>query len=121
VPDPKTLLQASDIFVLASVGEAFGLVLTEAMACEVPVVGSRSGSLMEVVEDGRTGLLATPLDAVAFAEKIERLSRDLPARKEMAAQALHRVRTHFTVEIAVLGLIAIYESLWRDSAPPEGS
>ena len=121
VSDPKTLLQASDIFVLASVGEAFGLVLTEAMACEVPVVGSRSGSLMEVVEDGRTGLLATPLDAVAFAEKIERLSRDLPARREMAAQALHRVRTHFTVEIAVLGLIAIYESLWRDSAPPEGS
>ena len=118
VSDPKTLLQASDIFVLASVGEAFGLVLTEAMACEVPVVGSRSGSIMEVVEDGRTGLLATPLDAVAFAEKIERLSRDLHARRKMAAQARHRVRTHFTVEIAVLGLIAIYESLWRGSAPP---
>jgi glycosyltransferase involved in cell wall biosynthesis len=118
VSDPKTLLQASDIFVLASVGEAFGLVLTEAMACEVPVVGSRSGSLMEVVEDGRTGLLATPLDAVAFAEKIERLSRDLHARREMAVQARHRVRTHFTVEIAVLGLISIYESLWKGSAPP---
>lgn len=35
VADPKTLLQASDIFLLPSVGEAFGLVLAEAMACGV--------------------------------------------------------------------------------------
>jgi glycosyltransferase involved in cell wall biosynthesis len=108
VSDPKGLLQASDIFVLASVGEAFGLVLAEAMACGVPVVGSRSGSLPEVVEDGRTGVLSTPLDAIAFAEAIERLSRDVPLRSEMGARAVARVREHFTVDIAVERTIAIY-------------
>jgi glycosyltransferase involved in cell wall biosynthesis len=111
VADPKTLLQASDIFVLASVGEAFGLVLAEAMACGVPVVGSRSGSIMEVVEDGRTGLLCTPLDATAFAEAIERLGRDVPLRTEMAARAVSRVREHFTVDIVVEKTIGIYRAL----------
>lgn len=119
VADPRTLLQASDIFVLASVGEAFGLVLAEAMACGVPVVGSRSGSLVEVVEDGRTGVLSTPLDPIAFAEAIERLSRDVPRRREMAARAITRVRQHFTVDIAVEKTIDIYESLWNESPPRE--
>lgn len=112
VSDPRTLLQATDIFVLASVGEAFGLVLTEAMACGVPVVGSRSGSLGEVVEEGHTGLLAAPLDAVAFADAIDRLSRDIMGRRDMGAQAIQRVRTQFTVDIAVERTMAIYESLW---------
>jgi glycosyltransferase involved in cell wall biosynthesis len=112
VPDPKSLLQSSDIFLLASVGEAFGLVLAEAMACGVPIVGSRSGSLLEVVEDGRTGLLATPLDSNSFADAIERLANDRDLRKTMASQAVKHVREKFTVGKAVEETIRIYESLW---------
>ncbi len=112
VAEPHTLLQASDMFLLASVGEAFGLVLAEAMACGVPVVGSRSGSIMEVVEDQRTGLLATPLDPVAFADAIERLAKDGELRRQLGAQAMEHVRRHFTVDIAVQKTIEIYESLW---------
>ncbi len=111
VPDPKSLLQASDVFVLASVGEAFGLVLAEAMACGTPVVGSRHGSLLEVVSEGETGLLATPLDAKAFADAIETLARDANRRKQMSQQAIDRVRTRFTVGKAVEETLAIYESL----------
>ena len=112
VPDPKSLLQASDIFVLASVGEAFGLVLAEAMACGVPIVGSRSGSLLEVVQEGQTGLLATPLEAKAFADAIEILAGDVKLRKKMGRQAVEHVRAKFTVEKAVEETIRIYESLW---------
>ncbi len=114
VSDPKSLLQASDVFLLASVGEAFGLVLAEAMACGVSVVGSRSGSLPEVVDDGRTGLLATPLDAKSFADSIERLAKDDQLRKDMGAQALKRVHENFGIERAVEETIRIYESLWGD-------
>jgi glycosyltransferase involved in cell wall biosynthesis len=111
VPDPKSLLQASDVFVLASVGEAFGLVLAEAMACGVPIVGSRSGSLPEVVDEGRTGLLATPLDASAFADAIERLAKDVDLRRQMGQDALAHVRERFTVPQAVTETIRIYDSL----------
>ncbi len=115
VPDPKMLLQASDIFLLASVGEAFGLVLAEAMACGVPIVGSRSGSLSEVVQDPDTGLLSTPLDAMALADSIERLAKDGGLRREMGTRAVERVRRHFTVDLAVERTIHIYASLWATS------
>jgi glycosyltransferase involved in cell wall biosynthesis len=110
--DPVSLLQASDIFLLASTGEAFGLVLAEAMACGVPVVGSRSGAIPEIVEDGQTGWLAAPRDELSFAEAIEKLARDETLRKQMAANSLERVREKFTVEKTAGETIRIYESLW---------
>lgn len=111
VTDPMTLLQASDIFLLASVGEAFGLVLAEAMACGVAVVGSRSGSIPEVVEEPRTGLLATPLDPVAFAGAVESLAKDALLRRKMGLQGRERVQQHFTVDLAVQRTIQIYEAV----------
>jgi D-inositol-3-phosphate glycosyltransferase len=64
----------------------------------VPIVGSRSGSLTEVVEQERTGLLAPPHDAVAFADSIEHLAQDRRLRQEMGHRAVERVRRNFTVE-----------------------
>jgi glycosyltransferase involved in cell wall biosynthesis len=115
VTDPRSLLQASDVFLLASVGEAFGLVLAEAMACGVPIVGSRSGSLPEVVDEPRTGLLATPLDAIGLAEAIERLAKDPTLRRQMGQQAMGRVRERFTVDLAVARTLGIYESVWAET------
>ena len=111
VPDPKNLLQASDIFLLASVGEAFGLVLAEAMACGVPIIGSRSGSLLEVVDEGRTGLLVTPLDSNSFADAIERLAKDTDLCRKMGRLAAEHVRAKFTVGRAVDETVRIYDSL----------
>ncbi len=111
VPDPKGVLQASDMFLLVSTGEAFGLVLAEAMACGVPIVGTRSGSLPEVVEEGKTGLLVPPRNAKELATAIQALSTDATLRHKMSAQALERVKDHFTVQDAVMKTIDIYESL----------
>jgi glycosyltransferase involved in cell wall biosynthesis len=111
VTDPRPLLQASDIFLLASIGEAFGLVLTEAMACGVPVIGTRSGSLPEVVEEGKTGLLVSPNDAKGFAAAIESLGEDQELRRAMGREACVRVRQLFTIQQAVANTILIYRNL----------
>ena len=57
------LLSCADLFLLPSESESFGLSALEAMACEVPVVGTRSGGLEEVVDDGEAGRLL-PVGAV---------------------------------------------------------
>ena len=116
--DPRPLMQASDVFLLPSVGEAFGFVLAEAMACGAPVVGSRSGAIGEVVEEGRTGLLARPLDPSSFAEAIRTLASDAELRRRMSRQAVERVREKFTIERAAESTVDVYESLWGSRAPP---
>jgi len=62
------LLACSDLFLLPSETEAFGLVALEAMACGVPVIATRTGGIPEVVEDGISGYLAGIGEVDAMAE-----------------------------------------------------
>src|ERR1041385_4922955 len=64
VDNVADILRGSDLFLLPSETESFGLAALEAMACAVPVLASRVGGLPEVVTDGQTGFL-TPVGDVA--------------------------------------------------------
>jgi len=81
------LLSVSDIFVLPSSQESFGLAALEAMACEVPVLASRVGGLPEVIEDGVTGFLSPVDDLEAMAGAAVLLLTDEPRRRAMAEAA----------------------------------
>ena len=111
--DPRSLLQASDVFLLASVGEAGGFVLSEAMGCGTPIVGSGSGVISEIVVDGKTGLLATPKDAASFADAIEKLAGDESLRKAMRVNSRERMLSGFTTDINVDNTMRIYASLFN--------
>ena len=110
--DPRSLLQASDVFLLASVGEAGGFVLSEAMGCGTPIIGSRSGVISECVVEGKTGLLATPKNAASFADAIEKFARDEPLRKAMRVNSRERMLSGFTTDINVDNTMRIYASLY---------
>ena len=84
---PKTLA-AFDVGVVASVGsEAFSRAALEYLAMALPVVATRVGSLPELVEEGRTGLLVPPGDAGALASAIGGLLADEPRRRSLGAAA----------------------------------
>jgi glycosyltransferase involved in cell wall biosynthesis len=79
--------------------EQFGRILIEAMACEVPVVGSSSGEIPQVI--GEAGLVFPEGDAEALANRLQRLMDDSELRASLAEQGLQRVRENFTqAEIA---------------------
>lgn len=78
---------ASDVVVVPSRYESFGLVAVEAMACARPVVASRSGGLIFTVEDGETGYLAPVGDGGAFAARVNHLLFDPVERAAMGDRA----------------------------------
>ena len=84
------------VFACPSVYEPFGLINLEAMACGTPVVASAVGGILEVVEDGRTGLLVPPGNADALATALRRVldDRDLAARLGQAGR--RRVEERFS-------------------------
>lgn len=111
VGEPRELLQGSDIFALASTGEAFGLVLTEAMACGLPVVATRSGGIVEIVEDSVTGLLVPPLNPEALAAALKQIIQNPELRKTMGARGQRRVAGRFTMDDVVANTMRIYETI----------
>jgi N-acetyl-alpha-D-glucosaminyl L-malate synthase BshA len=81
------LLSASDVFLLPSAQESFGLAALEAMTCEVPVVASRVGGLPEVIDHGVTGFLHPPDDLTGMAQSVAYLLLDDRMRRQFGAAA----------------------------------
>jgi glycosyltransferase involved in cell wall biosynthesis len=97
VSNVKAFMDNIDIFVLPSVWEGFGYVLTEAMACRKPVVAFNNSSNPEIVADGKTGFLVEPLDIPAFAQKVECLISDPHLRETFGHAGRKRVEDFFEI------------------------
>ena len=111
-PELIAVLSASDVFVCPSVYEPLGIVNLEAMACGLPVVGSATGGIPDVIVDGATGLLVpieqvtdgtgTPVEPETFihdlAERLASLVMDEALARRMGQAARTRVEEHFSWE-----------------------
>jgi glycosyltransferase involved in cell wall biosynthesis len=106
--DVATRLAANDIFVLPSRSEAFPNALLEAMAAGVPVVASGVGGILELVEDGRNGLLAAPGDARALAAALCRLMGDGASGARLAEAAQHDVQARYSFDRMVTAFESLY-------------
>ena len=104
------LIRALDILVHASVvGEPFGQVIVQGMACGKPVVATNGGGVPETVVDGDTGLLVPMGDAVAMAAAVEQLLGDPAAAAEMGERGRERVIEKFTIEQSARRVTEVYE------------
>ncbi|WP_146617925.1 glycosyltransferase family 4 protein, partial [Rhodoplanes serenus] len=88
VPDDRlaALYAASDVFVLASRFEGYGMAFSEAVAYGLPVVGTTAGAIPDTVPAG-TGLLVPPDDPTALAAALRTLITDEATRTRIAAAA----------------------------------
>ena len=112
VEDTLSLLAASDLCVLPSVAEPFGLSLVEAMALGIPVISTRAGGPMEIVREGVTGHLTPPGETRALAEAMLDLLTNDARRASMGLAA----REDFS---PVSPLNAWRGKSWRFTAKPQ--
>jgi glycosyltransferase involved in cell wall biosynthesis len=111
VEDIQAAMASLDILVLPSAApEPFGGVVLEAMALGVPVVGTRAGGTIEQVDDGRTGLLVAPGNALELADAIERLLIDEAFRRSAGRAGRRRVEERF----AFPGMMARLEGCYQE-------
>jgi len=89
------LYQASDLFVLPTRAECFGIATVEAMACGLPVVVGDVGASSEIVEHGANGFLVPPKDTDALGDAITRILDEDAARQRMAARSRKIAETKF--------------------------
>ncbi len=109
---PK-LLKSSDLFVLPSVKEAFGLVLLEAMAAQLPVVATKVGGIPEIVDDRKTGFLVQPKDYDALAQTILALLNNRPLMEKLAFLGHHKVK-QFDIRTMVEKTKKVYHNVLGD-------
>ena len=102
-------LGISDILLLPSEMESFGLVALEAMACEVPVVASRVGGIPEVVTNGVEGWLSEVGDVDGMADRVLGILTQPQSRAEMGRRAREKARTFFSSD----AVISAYEAHYR--------
>ena len=103
------LLSISDLCLLPSEKESFGLAALEAMACGVPVIASMAGGLPEVIKEGVTGYMLPVGEAELMAMKAVELLSSAARWGEMSESAQQHAREAFRMEI----IIQQYEEVYK--------
>jgi len=112
--DALALIAAGDLFVLPSLAEPFGLALLEAMALGRPVVATRAGGPLEIVEAGETGLLVPPSAPDNLAEAVRRLLSDPAAARRLGENGRARFAEKFTADRMARATLEVYEQAMNE-------
>lgn len=121
----KRELAAADLFALASIVDSTGssdilpTVITEAMACGLPVVSTTVAGIPEMVEHGVTGLLVAPKDEGAMADAISGLAGDVERRRAMGEAGRARAQRLFSLDVTAGVLGARFIELAGSGRLPE--
>ncbi len=98
----------TELIIIPSLFEGFCFPAVEAMACGTPVVAFKVGALPQVMEDGKTGILAEPGDWKAMAKAVAKILKNKELRERMGKRGRERVEKNFTWKNAAEHVIEIY-------------
>ncbi|MGE0910911.1 N-acetyl-alpha-D-glucosaminyl L-malate synthase BshA [Bacillus atrophaeus] len=111
----EELYSISDVKLLLSEKESFGLVLLEAMACGVPCIGTNVGGIPEVIKNNVSGFLVDIGDIEDASAKALRILEDEQLSKQFIDAALHMLKNEFSSQ----KIVSEYEQIYADLAEPE--
>jgi glycosyltransferase involved in cell wall biosynthesis len=109
--DIPEILSGSDILCHPAYIEEFGRIILEAMASKIPVIASGIGEIKGMVEDGITGILVEPGNAVELSAALKKLCADAPLRYSMGERGHVRLIQKYSMYIHTEKIVGIYESI----------
>jgi glycosyltransferase involved in cell wall biosynthesis len=94
-PELPKFYAVSNVFVFPTLGDPYGLVVDEAMACSLPIISTSSaGEIRARIEEGVNGYIVPPEDAEALAERMLELAQNAELRREMGARSFEKIKNH---------------------------
>ncbi len=117
IPDPRPYYRVMNAFVFPTYREGLGKVLLEAAAAGVPVVSTRVTGVVDIVQDGLTGILVPAGDAPALARAVGRLLDEPETTARMARASQHMIREHFDNSFCLARLGEMIESMAATNRP----
>lgn len=94
-PELPRYYALADVFVFPTLGDPYGLVVDEAMACGLPIIStSAAGEIRDRIEEGVNGYIVPPEDSAALAGAMRRLAQDGTSRERMGAVSAQRIQGH---------------------------
>ncbi len=110
--DVPELLAKTDLLAMSSiVPEAFGRVILEAQAAGVPVVATKVGGVIEIIDDGKTGLLVSPKDPADMAQAILKILNNKILAQQLTGAARQKLSEKFTLEKMAEATLRVYAEL----------
>ncbi len=114
LPKAREYIGNFNIFVLPSIFEPFGISILEALSSKVPIVATKVGGIVEIIEDGISGMLVPPKDSLSYA--IEKLLLDKDLRGNIAEKGYKKFLEKFTARKIVDETIKVYEEILLNSS-----
>ena len=118
--DMPEVYRAADICLLPSLIEATSIAGLEAMACGVPLVGTRVGGIPALISDD-SGVLVPPKDPAAIAAALNGLAHDTARRQALGVAARRRIEANFTWREIARQTLAVYRATLAAPCPPPHS
>lgn len=107
----EEMLSVMDVFICPSLQEGLGLSLIEAMGCQVPVIATKVGGIVEVVRDRYNGILISGGDIDGLVENVRILLEDKNLSKKISNQARVSVCNKFNIDKMVDSTIKVYSEV----------
>jgi glycosyltransferase involved in cell wall biosynthesis len=108
---PEDCLQATDVLVLPSHREGFGVVIIEAAAMQVPAIASRIYGISDALVEGQTGLMFEVRQSTDLLAQMRQLALNPELRQRLGRQARERVQQDFDQTIVVGAFVNYYASV----------
>ena len=113
-PDVPDMLHTLDLFVLPSLAEGISNTILEAMASGLPVIATRVGGNVELVDEGRTGFLVPAADPAAMANAIRTYLDDRTLLATQGQAARKKAEMEFSLDAMINRYLAVYDGVLAD-------
>jgi len=111
--DIPELMRCMDLFVLPSLGEGISNTILEAMSCALPVVATRVGGNIELVQEGYTGELVPPAEPTVLAGTLLNYFNNPDLLSSQGQAARQQIENNFSMEAMTQGYLTVYDKILR--------